>query len=96
MKASIRLAAFFALLAACGSLLASPLVVTSKNGKVEVTESVLAQLPRHSVTVTAHGKTATYDGYDLIAVPKAAGVSPTESLRGKQLGTAVTVSASDG
>ena len=97
MNLHIRLGMLIALLAACGSLLASPpVVVVSANGKAEVDDGTLARLPKRSVTATAHGKTATYEGYDLIAVLKAAGVEPTESLRGKQLRTVVIVSASDG
>lgn len=96
MKTFIRLAAFLLMLAACGPLFAAPLVVASANGKVEVTDSLLAQLPRQSVTATAHGKSASYGGYELTAVLEAAGVAPTESLRGKALGTIVTITAADG
>lgn len=96
MNVSIRLAALFLLFIACGSALAAPLVITSAGGKVEVTDAILAQVPQQSVTATAHGTSARYTGYDLLAVLKAAGVSPTESLRGKPLGAVLTISAADG
>jgi hypothetical protein len=63
---------------------------------VDLTPSLLAQLPKQTASGTAHGKTASYEGYDLRSVLAVAGVSPVESLRGKQLGTHLTVTAADG
>lgn len=57
---------------------------------------VVTKLQRRSLSATAHGKTSTYEGYDLLDALKAAGLSPAESLKGKQLTRLVRVSARDG
>ena len=96
MKMLARLALVAALVFSGSLASAASLVATSAKGKIEITAKTLAGLPRQSVTATAHDKSATYQGYDLIAVLRAAGLAPTESLRGKQLGELVTISAADG
>lgn len=96
MNFAARLAFFLALLSSSAPLLADPLVIASQGTRVEVTDALLAKLPRISVVATSHGKSARHEGYDLLAVLEAAGISPTRSLRGKQLGTLITVSAADG
>lgn len=91
-----RLTFTLALLVASAPALASSLVITSQGTRVEVNDALLAKLSRISVIATSHGKSARHEGYDLLAVLEAAGISPTRSLRGKQLGTLITVSAADG
>jgi hypothetical protein len=63
---------------------------------VELTASVLAPLPKQTVSGTAHGKTASYEGYDLRTVLKAAGVASIEAIRGKRLATYIVITATDG
>ncbi|WNL44496.1 molybdopterin-dependent oxidoreductase [Dyella sp. BiH032] len=59
-------------------------------------QAAVAKLPRQSISATAHGRTSTYEGYDLREVLKAAGLATAESLKGKQLTRLVRVSARDG
>ncbi|WP_049620944.1 hypothetical protein [Frateuria defendens] len=97
MYMSLRLLVAMALLVACGHLCAAaPTVTLASGAKVQLTDNALAPLQKRSVTATSHGKTASYEGYDLLAVLRAAGVEPVESLRGKHLGATVAVSAADG
>ena len=63
---------------------------------VALTDRILAKVDRQTLTATAHGKTGTYEGRDLVAVLKAAGVAPVESLKQAQLRTVVTVTGRDG
>jgi len=71
--------------------------VTLPDGnKVELSGTVLSAVEKSSVAATAHGKTSTYEGYDLVALLKAVGVEPVESLRGKALAVRITISAVDG
>jgi hypothetical protein len=63
---------------------------------VDLSASGLAPLSKQTVSGTAHGKTASYEGYDLRAVLKAAGVAPIEEIRGKRLNTCVVITATDG
>ncbi|KRE89002.1 hypothetical protein ASG87_05480 [Frateuria sp. Soil773] len=64
--------------------------------RVALSPALLAHVPRQTVSATAHGKTASYEGYDLRAVLAAAGVAPIEAIRGKRLGNYVAVTATDG
>jgi hypothetical protein len=64
--------------------------------RVVLSPALLAHVPRQTVSATAHGKTASYAGYDLRAVLAAAGVTPIEAIRGKRLGNYVVVTATDG
>lgn len=94
---SIRMLFASLLLLACSSIHAAvPDVILPDGNHVQLKQSVLQALPRQSVSATAHGKTARYDGYSLLAVLKAAGVSPVQSLRGKNLRLSVRISAADG
>lgn len=56
----------------------------------------LAELPRQSVTLQDHGKSATYEGVLLHDVLVRSGVDFAKGLRGKQLSTYVTGIGSDG
>jgi hypothetical protein len=97
MKMLTRTVVSLLVFALCGQLQAAPPVITLANGQtVALSDSMLAPLQKHTVTATAHGKSARYEGYALVAVLKAAGVDPVESLRGKQLSTTVEVAAADG
>jgi hypothetical protein len=71
-------------------------VALADGHQVELSPSLLAKVPRQTVSATAHGKTASYEGYDLRAVLAAAGVAPIEAIRGKRLGGYVVVAAADG
>jgi hypothetical protein len=93
----LRTFALVTLLAASSSLRAAGPPVTLPSGEtVQLPERTLSSLPKQTVSATSHGKTASYEGYELLAVLRAAGVQPTESLLGKALGMTVTVSAADG
>ena len=92
----LRLLLATSLLFASGCLSAATPVVTLENGKtIALTAAVLAPVQRISVSATAHGKTATYEGYDLAAILKAVGADPVASVRGKRLVESVLVSAAD-
>jgi hypothetical protein len=85
-----------ALLAAGGPAFAAVPPVTLPDGRtVRLSPQAIASLPRQSVSATAHGKTATYGGYDLRQVLEAAGVR-SSALRGQAMTATVTVSAPDG
>lgn len=70
-------------------------VVLPGGQQVALSPSVLAHVSRQTVSATAHGKTASYEGYDLRAVLAAAGIAPVEAIRGKRLGNYVEVTAAD-
>lgn len=72
-----------------------PAIILADGRTVVLSPSALAQLPKQVVTAASHGKTASYEGYDLRAVLGAAGVTPIENLRGKQLTAYITVTAAD-
>jgi hypothetical protein len=94
-----NLISFLVLLFCTASYAAEPAAVsvTLPDGHaVELSASVLAPLTKQTVSATAHGKTASYEGYDLRAVLQAAGVAPVEAIRGKRLGTYVVITATDG
>lgn len=71
-------------------------VVLADGHAVDLSPTVLAPLPRQKITGTSHGKTASYEGYDLRTVLSTVGVAPVDSLRGKQLATYLIVTAADG
>ncbi|HBK47559.1 MAG TPA: molybdopterin-binding protein [Xanthomonadaceae bacterium] len=97
MTTSCRLLVVVLLLAICGFAHAAPPTIVLADGKaVSLSEDQLRSVPRQSLSATSHGKSARYEGYDLVQVLKAAGVSPVESLRGKDLRLAVRVTAADG
>lgn len=74
---------------------AGDLTVVDLAGTARVlTAAQLAQLPRRTVTATAHGATATYEGPELRAVLAAAGIA-TDSLRGPALARVVLAVAAD-
>lgn len=92
----LRTLAFVLLLAASGACLAAMPSITLPDGRtVQLSGKTIESLPRLSVSATAHGKTARYDGYDLRQVLESAGVR-TSALRGKAMTAIVTVSAPDG
>lgn len=71
-------------------------IVLADGHAVDLSPTVLAPLPKQTITGTSHGKTASYEGYDLRTVLSAVGIAPVESLRGKQLATYLVVTAADG
>ena len=71
-------------------------IVLADGHTVDLASTVLAPLPRQKITGTSHGKTASYEGYDLRTVLSAVGVAPVDSLRGKQLAAYLIVTAADG
>jgi len=71
-------------------------IILADEHAVDLSPSLLAHLQTQTASATSHGKTAKYEGYDLRAILTAAGVTPVESLRGKQLSTYLTVTAADG
>ncbi len=84
------------LIVASGHLSAANPIVTLEGGKtIELTAAVLAPIPRISVTATTHGKSSSYEGYDLALVLRAVGADPVESLGGKSLVKSLKVSAAD-
>lgn len=58
--------------------------------------TAVTTLQRRSVSATAHGQAAAYEGYDLLDTLKAAGLTPAESLKGKQLARLIRITARDG
>ena len=64
--------------------------------RVALSPSVLGHVPRQTISATAHGKTGSYEGYDLRAILAAAGIAPVDAIRGKRLGNYVEVTAADG
>lgn len=89
----------FALLLAAFALpvfAADPTVALPDGRMVQVDATLLKAVPRITVSATAHGKTARYEGYDLRMVLAAAGLAPVDSLRGKALRQIVRVHAADG
>lgn len=97
MKMQLRVLFVAFLLVASGHLLAANPIVTLEDGKtIELTQAVLAPVHKISVTATAHGKTATYEGYDLALILKEVGAGPVESLKGKSLFKVISISAADG
>lgn len=63
---------------------------------VVLSPTLLADLPKQTVSATSHGRTASYAGYDLRLVLAAAGSAPVEGLRGNRLPGYITVTAADG
>ena len=56
----------------------------------------LASIPHRTETALNHDKSHRYDVVSLLLVLQAAGIEPTESLRGHMLGRVVTVQGADG
>ena len=95
----LRLLCALALLVAAPSWAGDTPVASARieiGGHAMDVQSAVAKLPRQSVSATAHGQAATYEGYDLLETLKAAGLTPAESLKGKQLTRLVRISARDG
>lgn len=86
-------------------LLAAPVAQAQSSAPLEVrrpdgssttlTAAQLAPLPRVTGTASAHGNRFSYEGVDLRAVLRLAGVA-TDSLRRAQLGHVVVLTGSDG
>lgn len=96
MRKLILASALFSCAAAHAAGPAIVSVALPDGRRVELSPSLLAHVPRQTVSATAHGKTASYAGYDLRAVLAAAGVAPIDAIRGKRLGNYVVIAAADG
>jgi hypothetical protein len=77
---------------------ASGQIVLKVNEAAPVTMSAadFSKLPRHTATLTEHGKQSTYDGVLLHDVLAKAGLEFGKELKGKQLSSYVAAMASDG
>jgi len=64
--------------------------------RFDLTESSLRTLPRISVVAEFHGKSQEFQGVDLLAALKLAGLEPTTSLRGAALSLIVVAEGADG
>lgn len=75
----------------------TPLEVKRPDGSsVSLSAAQLASLPRVQGRATAHGNSFTYEGSDLRAVLRLAGITPVDSLRGAQLRRVVIFVGADG
>lgn len=97
-RASILISLLLWLVAAPAAADTQPeIAVTLPDGAAASLKAEMLQaLPRIKVTATAHDETHEYEGVALLAALGAAGLTPTESLRGKDVGAVVLVEAADG
>jgi len=79
-------------------LLGDASVAVHVEGKPEITitEDDLAKMPRHTATVSEHGRTSEYEGVLLHDVLLRAGAPLGDQLRGKALSTYILATARDG
>jgi hypothetical protein len=79
-------------------LLGGASVAVQVEGKPEITitEDDLAKMPRHTATVSEHGKTSEYEGVFLHDILQRAGAPLGDQLRGKALSTYILATARDG
>ena len=95
----LRLLCVLVLLAAnlawAGDTTVAPARIEIGGRSIDVSSAV-AKLPRQSVSATAHGQASAFEGYDLLETLNAAGLTPAENLKGKQLTRLVRISARDG
>jgi hypothetical protein len=82
LRTLLPIAALLAGMSAHASDSAAISIVLADGRAVEASPALLAPLGRHTVSATAHGRTASYEGHDLRTVLAAAGVAQVESLRG--------------
>jgi len=81
----------------CISAAAQSLQVTDADGhSVTLSAAQLAKAPRTTVSVNDHDKPATFEGITLSALLAAAGMPPTDKMKGPQLTQALLFEASDG
>jgi hypothetical protein len=87
---------FICLLLALGQASSQVVVRVNDAKPVPLDVKTLAELPRQSVVLQDHGKSASYEGVLMHDVLVRGGVDFGKGLRGKQLSTYVTVIGADG
>ncbi len=71
-------------------------VVLPDGRTIMINPAVRASLPEIRIQATSHGKTRDYVGIDFRLALKAAGLEPTDSIRGVNLSRVVVAEAADG
>lgn len=74
-----------------------PLTIRRPDGaSVSLSAAQLSALPRITGRASAHGNAFTYEGHDLREVLRLGGITPVDSLRGRDLRRVVVFAGSDG
>ena len=97
MHSLLRSAALLLVAASVHAQPTAPLEVRRPDGSsVTLSATQLAALPRVSGTASAHGNSFAFEGSELRAVLRLAGVTPVDSLHGAQLRRVVLFVGADG